>query len=141
MTKRTKLGDQAHELYVVHRLPLVDIATRLGISERTLTNWRNADAKAGRDWEAQRAVMDGATGGLFAELERLAAVVARKIREDLEKPGGQVDDRVYYLDKLLSAAARSLKVTREKPPPKDAASAKDLLQKAAKEVRTALGIE
>lgn len=142
MTIPTKTRELARELYTIHGLTIKAIAIKLGISERTITTWRTQDSKAGRDWDDVRAVLNGAEGGLHVELQHLAEVVARKIREDLEKAGGQVDDRVYHLAKILKAAEDARKLEIAPKPERPGSRSPDQRKKdAARKLEEVFGIQ
>ena len=142
MTKSTEtLRKQARDLYTLHGLTLRAISIKIMISERTLGTWKKQDAEKGQNWDEIRAIISGAEGGLAEELDHLATVVARKIREDLEKPNGQVDDRVYHLEKLLKSWHLARKKDSMPPPPgKDTRSPAQRKKDAAKKLDEVFGI-
>lgn len=102
--------EQARNLYVIHQLSLADIADRLGLSTRTLQNW-----KKDGDWEKERSMACGTEGAFHAELFAMGEVLARQIRLDMEAGRNVAPERFAALDRIVATAERSRKYEKETP--------------------------
>lgn len=102
--------EQARNLYVIHQLSLTDIADRLGLSTRTLQNW-----KKDGDWEKERSLASGTEGAFHAELFAMGEVLARQIRLDMEAGTKVAPERFAALDRIVATAERSRKYEKETP--------------------------
>lgn len=138
MSKRTELGEQARDLYVVHGMTLRAISQKLGVSERTLQTW-----KAEERWDEARASITGSEAGFHAELFDLGRVVARKIKDDLQN-GKELDNRIYHLERIVSTAIKSREYEKDtaagSEPVADAKSDSERRRKTIDEVRSVMGL-
>jgi transposase-like protein len=82
--KQNLLTPQAKELYCIFGYTKEQISERLGISEKTLYNWRREDEKNGTSWEAERKQLAGDKKGLHQNLFKLSDKLVQKLNSDLE---------------------------------------------------------
>jgi len=101
VSKRSELGEQARELYVIHGMTLRAISQKLVVSERTLQTWKSEEL-----WDDAKASLTGSESGFHKELFDLGRVVARKIRDDLQN-GKELDNRIYHLERIINTAIKS----------------------------------
>lgn len=109
--------DQAREMFIVHQITVREISKRLGLSERTVYNWK----KEG-EWERERSALTSAEQALDAELFELARTMSRGIRKDLED-GKTVDEGRYFaMGRLIESANKARQYSKDAPPQTDAPS-------------------
>lgn len=107
---KTEHKEQARDLYVIHQMSLTDIGDRLGLSTRTLQNW-----KKDGDWERERSQASGSEGAFHSELFAMGEVLARKIKLDLEAGREVAPERFSALERIVNTAEKSRKYEKETP--------------------------
>lgn len=107
---KTEHREQARNLYVVHQMSLADIGDRLGLSTRTLQNW-----KKDGEWERERSQASGTEGAFHAELFAMGEVLARQIKLDLEAGREVAPERFSALERIVNTAEKSRKYEKESP--------------------------
>lgn len=112
MSKQAELGGRAEDLYCVHQMTLAEISKRLGVAPRTLQNW-----KAAGNWEARRAALTSSESAFHGELFELGRVMARKIKDDLEKGEEVAPARYFSLGKIIETANKARDYEKQAIPP------------------------
>jgi len=122
----------AKTLYIVHGMSLRDIAAKLGVSERTLQNWKTAGG-----WEAEKSRIAEAEGMTHESLYRELTLLTRSIRQDREA-GKEIDVDRY---KQLEILARTIQNTSnyERNAPKKTEGKKSPTEKAEEIRKIMLG--
>jgi hypothetical protein len=96
MAKEQLHGLEAERLYVIEQCTLAEIAGRLGVSVRTIQNWKTRG-----DWDAKRRAYLASRQTFHEELYGFGRDLLAKIRQDMtdnkEIPTGQL----YALLRLL----------------------------------------
>ena len=108
--------DRCREDYAILQLPVREIAKRRGISEKTLYNWKKADAGTANDWDAKRATLTSSAGSLRGELLELAITVTRRIREMIQEGRDPEPSQVFALKRLLDSANTADRAEKAAPP-------------------------
>jgi len=140
MSKRDDLGPQARELYVIHGLTKREIATRLGVSERTIHNWSDDDGLSKGTWDSQKAALTNSSETFAAELMGLGTVVARKIKDDLLE--GKLDKAaIANLDRIVKTALNAWKYQQKNPPKKGASTPEQRNKDLNDKIRARLGLK
>lgn len=96
MAKKHLYFNEAERLYVVEQCTIAEIASRLGLGEKTVRLWKEEG-----DWERKRAQFLKEKQSLAEELFLFARKLARSIMDDWDK-GEKVDTgRLYALGRIL----------------------------------------
>jgi hypothetical protein len=96
MAKKHLYFNEAERLYVVEQCTIAEIASRLGLGEKTIRMWKEEG-----DWERKRMQFLKEKQSLSEELFVFARKLARSIMDDWDK-GEKVDTgRLYALTRLL----------------------------------------
>ena len=141
--KGDDVRERCREDYGVLGLQLREIAKRRTVSERTLYNWRKADAGGENDWDVLRDKLVHADSALSKELMQLATVTARRIRQVLEDGGMPDNGQVLTLQRLLNscnAARRNEKDPAPETEAKEVLSPDQVRSKTFEVVQKAMGI-
>ena len=136
MSKK-ELQPKARELYVIHQMSLADIGRELGLSTRTLQNWKTEGK-----WEFDRSKIGGSEQSFHSELFELGEVMARKIKQD-EMNGNEVaPERYAALQRIIDTAEKSRKYEAAAPRKKDddGASPEERQQTALAKMKEILGL-
>lgn len=96
MAKKHLYFNDAERLYVVEQCTIAEIASRLGLGEKTVRLWKEEG-----DWERKRAQFLKEKQSLAEELFVFARKLARSIMDDWDR-GEKVDTgRLYALARIL----------------------------------------
>lgn len=114
--KGDDVRERCREDYGVLGLQLREIAKRRNVSERTLYNWRKADAGTDKDWDVMRDTLVHVDSALSQELMQLATVAARRIRQVLEDGGMPDGGQVLTLQRLLNSCAAARRNEKDPAP-------------------------
>jgi hypothetical protein len=131
-----KARQKARKLYVQDALPMGVIAKRLGVSLRTLQNWKAADASAGDDWGKARlaarlgkeAIKTSTDEYLQTSLE-FQQKLLQDIKDSTEMSEAEKVAAIASLADALSKTVRSVAATA--PAVAQLAIAGEVLQKLA----------
>jgi len=119
----------AKTLYIVHGMSLRDIASKLGISERTLQNWKTAGG-----WEAEKSRIAEAEGMTHESLYRELTLLLRSIRQDREA-NKEIDvDRYKQLESLAKTMQNTFNYERNAPKKNGQKKSNEEVLKEAKKV-------
>lgn len=134
---KTEHKEQARNLYVVHQMSLADIGDRLGLSTRTLQNW-----KKDGEWERERSQASGTEGAFHSELFAMGEVLARQIKLDLEAGIEVAPERFSALERIVNTAEKSRKYEKESPrQAKDERSPEEKRRDTLANIRELFGIK
>ncbi len=96
MAKKQLYFNEAERLYVIEQCTLTEIASRLGLAEKTVRLWKDEG-----DWEAKRMQHLKSKEAFHEELYEFARKLMKTIKEDMEN-GERVDPgRMYAFTRLL----------------------------------------
>lgn len=134
---KTDLKEQARYLYVIHQMSLADISARLGVSTRTLQNW-----KRDGEWERERSQASGTEGAFHSQLFAMGEVLARQITLDLEAGMKVAPERFSALERIINTAEKSRKYEKESPKKaKDDRTPEERRRDALLDIRELFGIK
>lgn len=100
--KKSQLYDRAEQLYTEEQRTYEGIAKELQCSDRTLRNW----AKAGR-WDEKRAGYLNMRQNLTADVQDIALLLARKIKNQLED---ELEPSPHLMNAFTRMASSLMKV-------------------------------
>lgn len=101
MAKKHLYFNEAERLYVIEQCTIAEIASRLGLAEKTIRLWKEEG-----DWERKRLQFLKEKQSLAEELFVFARKLARSIMDDWDK-GQRVDPgRLYALARILPLILR-----------------------------------
>jgi len=109
MGKKDQYFEKAESLFTIEQLTILEIAEKLPISEQTVRNW----SKQG-EWKKKRLGFLDTKDAFDKELYDMARVLARSIRESLDKKEEVAPSRFYSLTKVLDALPKAKKYENEK---------------------------
>ncbi len=92
---------EAERLYVVEGMNLDDIAARINISTRSLSDWK----KEG-EWERKKAALLAQKNAFHEELYDFSRVLLRRIKTDIENGDDPSTGQLYTLTNLLSSIGK-----------------------------------
>lgn len=134
---KTEHKEQARNLYVIHQMSLADIGDRLGLSTRTLQNW-----KKDGEWERERSQASGTEGAFHSELFAMGEVLARQIKLDLEDGKNVAPERFSALERIMNTAEKTRKYEKESPKQaKDERSPEEIRLARLASIREILGVK
>lgn len=134
---KTEHKEQARNLYVIHQMSLADIGDRLGLSTRTLQNW-----KKDGEWERERSQASGTEGAFHSELFAMGEVLARQIKLDLEEGKNVAPERFSALERIMNTAEKTRKYEKESPKQaKDERSPEEIRLARLASIREILGVK
>ncbi len=96
MAKEQLHGLEAERLFVIEQCTLSEIAGRLGVSVRTIQNW-----KAHGDWDAKRRAYLASRRSFHEELYEFGKDLLGKIRKDMAEEKDIPTGQLYALLRLL----------------------------------------
>lgn len=139
MTKRDVLEPQGRELFVILGRTKSEIATRLGVSLRTVQNWSKQNIDGRGTWDMQKADLTNSAEALHGRLMSLANTLTTKIEDDLNQ--GKLDPKaVANLDRVVKSALKAFDY-QKKNPPKEARTPSETRDQTQKRVREMLGLK
>lgn len=97
MAKADYLGPEAERLYVIEQCSMAEIASRLGVAERTVRNWKE---RAG-NWDDKRRGYLASKQGFHEELYEFGRELLKSIRTDMAEGKEVSASRLYALLRLL----------------------------------------
>lgn len=98
MAKEQLHGLEAERLYVIEQCTLETIAGRLGVSVRTIQNWKTKG-----DWDAKRRAYLGSRSSFHEELYEFGRDLLANIRNDLREGREPGTGKLYTLGRLLGS--------------------------------------
>lgn len=96
MAKEQLHGMEAERLYVIEQCTMEAIAGRLGVSARTVQNWKTKG-----DWDAKRRAYLASRKSFHEELYGFGKDLLAKIREDMAEGKDIPTGQLYALLRLL----------------------------------------
>lgn len=103
MGKKQAYYATAEKLYIEDRIPLSGISSRLGITEKTLRDWK----KEG-DWEKKKIQLLKIQNSCNVELHKLVMNLTQKVNDDIAS-GVAPDAGTLYTIKSLASTLPKLK--------------------------------
>jgi len=123
MSKKEASGEYAKTLYIVHGMPLQDIAAKLGVSYRALQNWKKEgcwDAERQRIAEAEGMAHSSAYAELAEELRLLRFEAGQNKEIDIERYK-KLESLAKLMGNLLDYEKSAPRKTERKKSPEDVA--------------------
>lgn len=143
MTKRDALEPKARELYVIHGMTKAEIASRIGVSVRTIHNWSTANTEGKGNWDEQKMDLGNNAEVLHSTLIGIATTLALKIKDELLQ--GTIDPKkVAQLERVTKSAQKAFDYEKKVPPPAANQSPKDpaaLRADTNRRIREKLGLQ
>lgn len=143
MTKRDALEPKARELYVIHGMTKSEIASRIGVSVRTIHNWSIAKNEGKGNWDEQKADLGNNAEMLHGTLIGIATTLATKVKDDLLD--GKIDPKtIGQLERIVKSALKAFDYEKKVPPPAANQSPKDpaaLRADTNRRIREKLGLQ
>lgn len=103
MAKKETYFLDAEKMYVEERIPISGIAIRLGVSEKTLRDW-----KAEGDWENKKKNYLKTQNSCNIEIYKLVLKLTKKVNEDIDQ-GIMPEASLLYTIKSLSSTLPKIK--------------------------------
>lgn len=141
MTKRDALEPRARELYVIHGMTKADIASRIGVSVRTIHNWSMDNQEGKGNWDEQKADLGSNAEVLHKTLIGIATTLAIKVKDDLLD--GKIDPKtIAQLERVVKSAQKAFDYEKKTPPvPHSPQNPAELRQDASRRIREKLGLQ
>lgn len=141
MSKRDSLEPKARELYVIHGMTKAEIASRIGVSVRTIHNWSMDNQEGKGNWDQQKMDLGNNAEVLHSTLIGIATTLAIMIKDELL--AGTIDPKkVAQLERVTKSAQKAFDYEKKNPPakttPNDPAS---LRADASRRIREKLGLQ
>lgn len=96
LAKKAQLFAEAERLYIVEQCTLGDIASRLGVHEKTVGNWKEEG-----DWESKRSRHLKGKQAFHEELYDFSRKLMQSIKADMEAGKEVSPGRFFALTKML----------------------------------------
>jgi hypothetical protein len=101
LAKIDLLGPEAERLYVIEQCSLAEIASRLGVAERSIRNWKERGG-----WDEKRRGYLASRKGFHEELYEFARELLASVRRDMSEGKEVAASRLYALLRLLPNLVR-----------------------------------
>ncbi|MCL2462577.1 MAG: hypothetical protein FWF44_07920 [Defluviitaleaceae bacterium] len=97
MSKAQMFGPEAERLYVLEGCGPAEIASRLGVGERTIRAWKE---RAG-DWDAKRGAYQGSRQSFHEELYEFGRELLTAVRRQMAEGEDVPQSRILMLMRLI----------------------------------------